>query len=1258
MNNFLNIPIVSVTALTSEKAGALIHTILRAECAYAKLSPAVLTISSQLTVADGGIDAQVDAPSKFTIPRDCIFQSSLTGFQIKSGTAFKPWQKHSIRDELLDRTGNLNSEVERLVRSGGRYILVCTGHDLTPEQRNGSRHLIAMVLEEVGFGGREEQIEVLGARQVAEFAERYPGTASLLTPDPIQEALVVEEWQLDTHMANVFEASPEQSQMIARIREELQGEIKHIRLLGEPGLGKTRIVLESVKDENIAPYVLYIQHGSRFGQTKLFRQLLKVGHDKPLVLVLDELPESELSDIWSHLKQRCGCLKLISLDHGRDETHDEEIDRLDAPRLPDETIKKILASRVGESLELDRWVAICEGSPRVALAVADNLRANPGDILKPPSTIPIWDRYLHGYGKRNEDSARQVDCVAQHLALFSRFGYEAPVGGEAEYIGELIQIVDPTIGWARFQEIVQKLRARRVLQGSKTLFFAPKPLHIFLWKQFWECYGRGFDFSRTFKTMPESLHFWFMSMFRYAEGAATSHVIGDILRPEGFFSQRTAITSSKGSRFLSILAEANPAGVLKLLESTIGKWTDQELLNFKDTRQQLVWTLEKIAVWPLLTARSIQLLIRLAVNENADFSNNSTGTLIGLFRIGPEAAATESSPEARLPAMLQLLRSLKDAERHLGLKAMKEALDTHGMSYRIVGPEFQGLKQRANLWKPKTYAEWGEAYHLYFQVLVSETQNWPPSLCPQLKLSLLEAVEHQLLIPPCTELALQTLNNLIEDKEMPSEKLNAFFRTWRKYKDDGKHPDITKTVRSLENRYIKRDLVSRFNRYVIDVDLLDWDDDGREHQIKKRNRSKILVDALARRIARYPEKFFELQHLIAPNKYAPALWHFGEQLGQNDRERVLLKDLIRQTLETKHKVCLHGYLSAVRTSDYKLYRSIVISFFDLESTAWLGAAIVLDSDYTDDLFVLCLESLEKKWITPLLFASMRYGKVIEFIPSERVGHLFRQLYDHEAHESLVLLVELLCLLPFNGSSPFSPDFVFKVATHTIQSDEHRVIMHEYNWKKICLKLIKWDNSYTLPLLNVLLIAMSKDYRLSCDHYVQPLANELASYYPSEAWQIVKKHLESTLPKWNSSILHWLNGGHKIFDENAIRGAIADFPIPDILEWIDVDPESRAPLIAHAAPGTLDDEYGGRLTQELLRRYGKVDGVTAGISVSLHSGGWSGPESAYLKRKRDKLRRWLAAGFAMEITQWIEAEVGHLDRNIEREEMNEEREGFY
>jgi len=650
-------------------------------------------------------------------------------------------------------------------------------------------------------------------------------------------------------------------------------------------------------------------------------------------------------------------------------------------------------------------------------------------------------------------------------------------------------------------------------------------------------------------------------------------------------------------------------------------------------------------------------LVRFATNENANFSNNSTGTLIGLFRIGPEAAATESTPEARLPAMLRLLRASGDEERRLGLKAMDAALDSRGMGFRIVGAEYQGLKERAKLWIPATYGDLWQAKLIYFQALVDETHTWPPSLRAEVCQALLEAVEQQIRTPPCTELAFQVLSVLVDDSAMPPEKLNRFFWHWQKYEDDGQHPEIVKRLQSFERRYTRRDLASRFQRYVIDVDWMEWDEDFRERHNKPKNRAKILVNALARRIAQHPETLSQIQHLLSPAKNAPALWHFGEQIALNDATRAFLQPLTRLTLETKHHVCLHGYLSAVRASDPEFYLSTVRGFMGVQSTAWLGATIALRTDYNDELFAQCLDAQEKKWIDPLLFTVLRFGRAIESVPPERTGRLLRQLSENDAQDSLVLLVELLDSIPFNDSSPFNSGFVFDVVSQSVPDEENRDAMRGYYWKNVCSKLIKWDASRILPLLDALLTEMGKAYRLSYDSNVVPLANELVLADPAGAWDIVETHFEESFPKWRGDLFQWLKGGLSGFDEEDPRGAIADLPVPEILEWIEEDPEHRAGLMAHAAPRTLDDEYGGRLTRELLYRYGQFDGVRSGISATFHSGGGTGPTSAYLKRKREKFRRWLAAGFEFEITQWIEAEIESLDRNIEREEIDEERSRF-
>lgn len=307
------------------------------------------------------------------------------------------------------------------------------------------------------------------------------------------------------------------------------------------------------------------------------------------------------------------------------------------------------------------------------------------------------------------------------------------------------------------------------------------------------------------------------------------------------------------------------------------------------------------------------------------------------------------------------------------------------------------------------------------------------------------------------------------------------------------------------------------------------------------------------------------------------------------------------TLETKHQVCLHGYLSIVRASDPKFYASTV-RVTDLESTAWLGATIALRTDYDDELFAQCLDSLEKKWIDPQLFTVLRFGRAIQSVPPERTWRLLRQLSKDNVQDSLFLLVELLDSIPFNDSSPFNSDFVFDVVSQFVPGGKNRDEMHGYHWKNVCSKLIEGRKLQT-PAIRFFAYRNGQGLPLELRlQRVAPLANELVKADPIEAWNIVKAHFELSLPEWRDDLIQWLKNSLSGFDENDSRGAIVDLPVPEILDWIKEDPEPRSVLMAHAAPRTLDDEYGGRLTRELLHRYGQFDGVRIGISATFHSGG--------------------------------------------------------
>jgi hypothetical protein len=494
----------------------------------------------------------------------------------------------------------------------------------------------------------------------------------------------------------------------------------------------------------------------------------------------------------------------------------------------------------------------------------------------------------------------------------------------------------------------------------------------------------------------------------------------------------------------------------------------------------------------------------------------------------------------------------------------------------MVGPEYQGLKERAKLWIPRTYGEWWDAHLEYFRALVAGVGDWPAHLRAEACDALLHAVENQIKVRPCTDLAFEILQVLIEDPSASPSKLNQFFWHWREYDSSGDSEGVvSRRLLSIERRYNTRSLASRFQRYVVDIDWLEWDDDFRGERGKPRSHAKLRVSALAARVAGKPESLQEIAHLMAPVNGTPAIWAFGEQLALRDAEHRLLPELVQLSAESKHPESLRAYLSVLRPVDPELYRSTINALLNSSDTAWLGATLTLCSDYDEALFRRCLDLLKTGVVEPYLFASLRSTKALASIPPGYVKELLDHLSTLGTNASRALLVELLSVLPFDDSSPFDSSFVARSVLAAIPVEGRWDAGLGYVWKVVCGKLIKWDVDQATPLLTALLSAMGAKYRLSYDSYVQPFATELVRLDPSAAWNVIKVQLAQALPQWRSDLLEWMKGDHG-FDQSTPRGANTLLPVSEIVNWIQEDPSRRAALIAHAAPRTLDDEEGGQL----------------------------------------------------------------------------------
>ena len=437
-----------LSKLGPEEGVSLLRDLLWAEARRIGLPPHKIIISLNTTVKDGGIDAKVEGdPSGGS-----LLVSGDTLFQIKTGASFKPWRQSDLKKELLGKTRSepakqlLSEAVNSCLKQGGRYILITLGHDLLPQQHTQAVNSLRDLL--LTCGHKRAKIDVIGIGQLLGYLQNLPSLCLELNGRSDSAFQTVARWAGRADMQPTLKLADSQKQFIEQLQGLIRGsEYQHCRVIGEPGLGKTRIVLDAISAGDIRPSTIYVSTGEDLQRSALFNELLKNDREYSVNLVVDDCDEKDRASIWGALKGKPR-LKLVTIDHGPEKSSDSSMRVLQLPPLPNEQIEEILGQYTDKTSDLYKWAEWCSGSPRVAHAVGENLKHNPDDILKSPATVDLWDRFILGHKKRGETEAEQHFLVLRHLALFERFGFESPVSGEAEFLAQIITAADPAKSFA------------------------------------------------------------------------------------------------------------------------------------------------------------------------------------------------------------------------------------------------------------------------------------------------------------------------------------------------------------------------------------------------------------------------------------------------------------------------------------------------------------------------------------------------------------------------------------------------------------------------------------------------------------------------------------------------------------------------------------------------------------------------------------------------------------------------------------------
>ncbi len=206
-----------------------------------------LSINVNETTPDEGVDASVRAapPSDYLPTGDSAWQFKRSSFGPKA-----------CADEFEKATW-----AHEFLRQGGSYVIVIATPlpDNLVERR---RTKVAAKAVELGLLPQDdrERIRVYDANKLARWASRFPALAvSRLSGGPGSDAVDFEIWAAGRTHTTAWTPDDARSDAIAAIRAQVSSSgVVEVRVQGESGIGKTRLVLEALRDENLQPLVAYV----------------------------------------------------------------------------------------------------------------------------------------------------------------------------------------------------------------------------------------------------------------------------------------------------------------------------------------------------------------------------------------------------------------------------------------------------------------------------------------------------------------------------------------------------------------------------------------------------------------------------------------------------------------------------------------------------------------------------------------------------------------------------------------------------------------------------------------------------------------------------------------------------------------------------------------------------------------------------------------------------------------------------------------
>ncbi len=416
--------------LGQERAVELFRRLLWNEGRKVGIGKNLIDAPQCVNVGDGGIDAVVKDAEPLS---DEVIPEGDSGFQIKSSD-LKPGECRKELHQGKDRNRPIKPEIERILDEDGTYVLVLFA-EISPLQRT---HREECLKDELLRLGKNPKFRLYTANQLTSFTEQFPALVTWLKGG-FTECLPYSSWaeRTDVRSPSKFICDSQRRECIEEIRERLRNPNEQcpvFRVIGLPGIGKTRLVFEALSTNDLRSHVIYVE-ADRFISSDL-PTTLQNDQNLSAIIVIDECDLYQHDRFVRSFANRGPRLAVLTLSHdiGRtpppsklyklkplEEGIMEAILRAEAPQLPENVVRRLSK--------------FADGYPRIAVLLSESYLAtsDSSEDFLTVSDEALMNRLICDYFDITTDYGRRTKKVLMGLSLFRKVGYEGELSRESEW---------------------------------------------------------------------------------------------------------------------------------------------------------------------------------------------------------------------------------------------------------------------------------------------------------------------------------------------------------------------------------------------------------------------------------------------------------------------------------------------------------------------------------------------------------------------------------------------------------------------------------------------------------------------------------------------------------------------------------------------------------------------------------------------------------------------------------------------------------